>query len=294
VEVIGFSEEEGVRYAAPYLGSRAMAGTFDPALLQRRDANGISMAEAIESFGLDSNWQSAGRDPDGILAYLEAHIEQGPVLERLDQPLAVVTAIAGQSRYRVRFRGQPGHAGTLPMAGRQDALAAASEWILAVEKAGGETEGAVATVGSVTVTPNAGNVVPGEVLCSLDVRHARDEVRLPLVEQLLDTAEAIAARRGIACETELVSRQNAVPMDSEMCQLLHEAAGELVPGLVSGAGHDAAIMAGLVPAGLLFLRNPGGLSHCPEESVTLDDVAEALDAIWRFVGLLAGEFEKGG
>ncbi len=198
IEVIGFSDEEGVRFKTPYLGSRALAGSFDPNFLELCDPNGVSMRRAMGDFGLHADaWPNAGLEKVRVVGYFEAHIEQGPVLESLGAPLGIVSAIAGQSRVRLRFRGQPGHAGTLPMNGRRDALAAASEWILEVENVGCQTPGLMATVGYLEVVPNTANVVPGEVLCSLDVRHAADATRQNAVSGLLGAAQNIARRRGV-------------------------------------------------------------------------------------------------
>ncbi|RYX83546.1 allantoate amidohydrolase [bacterium] len=293
VEVIGFSEEEGVRYKTPYLGSRAIAGTFDSYLLGLLDSNGISMSQALHQFGLPPEaWQNARYDSAGIIGYLEAHIEQGPLLEALDAPLGIVTDIVGQSRLQLRFMGQSGHAGTLPMQWRRDALVATSEWILAVESFGNVTDGLMATVGTINVGPNTSNVVPGETICSLDVRHANDAVRETAVDGLLAMASRIAAQRGIGFEVLARSNQNAVPMDSRLRSLLQRACdktGVHAPEMVSGAGHDAAVMATLCPCAMLFLRTPGGASHCPEEAVLVDDVALALEAMHSFLLSIARE-----
>ncbi|BCM93909.1 N-carbamoyl-L-amino-acid hydrolase [Abditibacteriota bacterium] len=293
IEVIGFSEEEGVRFRTPYLGSRAIAGTFDPNLLSLLDHNGVSMAQALRHFGLaPEGWEHARYQSDSILGYLEAHIEQGPLLETLDAPLGIVTDIVGQSRLQVRFKGQSGHAGTQPMNLRRDALTAASEWVLAVESLGGATEGLVATVGSLDVGPNTPNVVAGETVCSLDVRHPNDSARESAVEKLLATASDIATRRNINFEILARSSQKAVPMDTQLREQLQAACDGLsvnAPEMVSGAGHDAAIMAMLCPCAMLFLRTPGGASHCPEEAVDLDDVALALEAMHSFLLSLSPE-----
>lgn len=295
LEVVGFSEEEGVRFGVPYFGSHTLAGSFDPTLMLRKDVNGISLPQAIRDFGLNPEaWRTAAREPGSILAYFEAHIEQGPVLEYLGQPLGVVSAIVGQSRFRVRFTGQPGHAGTLPMELRLDALAAAAEWILAVEQTGKQVPGAVVTVGELHVVPNAPNVVPGEVLCSLDVRHAEDEARKLLVSELLEAARCIAEARRLTYAVEPVGNHAAVPMNSRLTALLKQAVanGGEVRELVSGAGHDAAIMAHVAPTAMLFLRSPGGLSHSPKEAVIPGDVTAAVSAMWRFLGLLAEEVAR--
>ncbi len=282
VEVVGFSEEEGVRFKTPYLGSRALVGTFEAQWLELRDPNGISLRDALRDFGLHpENWRRA-RHHSPLLGYFEAHIEQGPVLESLGAPLGIVSAIAGQSRLQLRFAGEAGHAGTLPMNARRDALAAASEWILAVETMGNSVAGLVATVGALQVGPNAPNVVPGEVICSLDVRHASDPIRENAVGELLKAARDLVLRRGGAFEVLARADHPAVAMDETLRAALKSACGAETPAIVSGAGHDAAIMAAICPTAMLFLRTPGGASHCPAETVTTADVALALGAMGRF------------
>lgn len=283
LEIIGFSDEEGVRFKTPFLGSRAVAGRFDPNFLELRDAQGTSMREAMENFGLEADAWPSARCETKILGYLEAHIEQGPRLESLGAPLGIVSAIAGQSRARLRFCGESGHAGTLPMAQRRDALAAASEWVLAVEAVARSVADLVATVGWVEVTAGAANVVAGEVMCSLDVRHADDNVREKAAAELVEAAAAICQRRRTRLEIVSQASQLAVPMDAALCARLGAILGPGAPEIVSGAGHDAAIMAAVAPCAMLFLRTPGGKSHCPQEAVNAEDVALALGAMRDFV-----------
>jgi allantoate deiminase len=291
VEVVGFSEEEGVRYRAPYLGSLALSGRFDPALLDREDGDGVPMSEAFRAFGLDpSRVTEAAYAPGRVVAYLEAHIEQGPLLESWGAPVGVVTAIAGQSRLRVRFDGRAGHAGTAPMDLRRDALPAAAELILDVERLARSVAGLRGTVGAVEARPGASNVVPGSVSLSLDVRHEADDVRERAVADLLGRAEAIAARRGLGFRVEHGEHHRAVAADPSLADLLASAvrgAGHEPRRLVSGAGHDAAVMASLAPMAMLFLRSPGGVSHHPDESVVPSDVAVALDVLRRTLFALA-------
>jgi allantoate deiminase len=295
VEVIAFSEEEGIRYRTPYLGSAAVAGRFDPAWLERRDAAGISMAEAIRRFGLDpARIPEAAYRPEQLLGYLEVHIEQGPVLESWGLPVGVVEAIAGQSRYGFRFLGKAGHAGTLPMELRQDALAAAAEFVVAVEAAARARDGLRATVGALTVAPGAVNVVPGEVTLSLDVRHARDEVREEATAALLHHAASIASRRGVRFVIERAEHYPAVPADPRLTELLAAAVhaqGLPAQRMVSGAGHDAAVMATVAPMAMLFVRSPGGVSHHPDEAVLDADVGIALEVMQRFVSSLTRGLE---
>jgi len=292
IEVIAFSEEEGVRFGMPFLGSRAVAGRFDPDLLELRDADGISVREAIVDFGLASEDIDHALASEDTVGFFEIHIEQGPVLEAEGLSLAVVTGIVGQTRGEVRFTGQANHAGTTPMHLRHDALAVAAEWISAVEAyarrqesaAGGS--GLVATVGKLRVEPNAGNVIAGSVIASLDVRDARDAEREAAVAALLDDAARIGKRRGVDCQWALKISQPAVPMDEQLTALLAESvegAGFPVRRLASGAGHDAMVMATRVPSAMLFLRSPGGISHHPAESVLEDDVRDALAAARTFL-----------
>jgi allantoate deiminase len=295
LDVIAFSEEEGVRFGTPYLGSRAVCGRFDPALLERTDADGVALAQAVRDYGLDPAAIPVAAYPAGQVAgYLEAHIEQGPVLESLDLSLGVVEAIVGQSRYWLTVTGRAGHAGTQPMEHRRDALAAAAAFVGAVERTARATPGLRATVGSLTVAPGAVNVVPGEVRLSLDVRHAEDGVRTAAVADLLGQARAITAGRRVGLVVEPVTDQVAVPCDGELTGRLAaavEAAGHPLHRLVSGAGHDAVVMASLCPVAMLFLRSPGGVSHHPDERVRPEDVRAALDVMVRF---LAAELDRDG
>lgn len=289
IEVVGFSEEEGVRFGSPFIGSRALVGTIDDALLARRDADGSSVADAIRTFGLDPAAAGEARVTGTTLGYLEFHIEQGPVLERLNLPLGVVTSIAGQSRLDVRFEGKANHAGTTPMHLRRDALAGASEWIGAVERDAAATPSLVATVGKIEAQPGAGNVIAGSVRMTLDVRHTNDEVRAGAVKHLLDSAQQIAARRGLAASSELRLDQAAVAMDARMVEMLScamKAGGFVEHRMHSGAGHDAMVMAGRMPAAMLFLRSPGGISHHPDEAVLEADVAAALVTGLHFIDQL--------
>ncbi len=277
IEVVGFSEEEGVRFGVPFIGSRAFIG--DPV----RDAR---IDEAVRGFGLDP---FRIEEAESALGYLEFHIEQGPVLEKIGLPVAVVDAIAGQSRFSVRFEGQANHAGTTPMHLRRDALAAAAEWTVTVEREARAAEGVVATVGKIEAHPGAANVIAGSVEVSLDVRHVADELRISTTTRLLRCAEQIAMRRGLAVCWERHLDQAAVRMDPDLTGTLEHAVrgcGETVYRMTSGAGHDAMIAARRMPAALLFLRSPGGTSHHPAEAVLPEDVAVALAVGARFLELL--------
>ncbi|MGK0618046.1 allantoate amidohydrolase [Meiothermus cerbereus] len=291
LEVIAFSEEEGVRFGVPFLGSKAVTGQFEPELLRLKDAQGQTVEEAIRAFGLEpAHIPQAAYNPAQVKGFLEFHIEQGPVLEALGYPLGVVEAIVGQSRLEVAFRGKAGHAGTTPMHLRQDALAGAAEWMVLVEREARGEPGLVATVGLITALPGAANVIPGEVRMSLDVRHPYDEVRSLAVANLVTRAQQVAQRRGLELDYFTRYEQAAVPCDPELNEMLAlsaQAQGYPVHRMVSGAGHDAMIMAALCPSAMLFLRSPGGLSHHPEESVWPQDTEAALRVGLDFLQRLA-------
>jgi allantoate deiminase len=292
IEVIAFSEEEGVRYGVPFVGSRAVAGRFDDALLALTDADGISMEAAMRGFGLDPGRIGEAALDANVMGFLEIHIEQGPVLEAEDLRVAAVTAIVGQTRLSLTFIGHANHAGTAPMHLRRDALAAAAEWITAVEALAQRTEGLAATVGKITVEPNGGNVVPGLVQVSLDLRHAHDASRSAAVEELVAKAGEIVERRGLTLERKDQLDQPAVPMDERLTAYLGaaiEVAGYPAKTMASGAGHDAMVMAARVPTAMLFLRSPGGISHHPAETVRVEDVEAALRVGREFLRRLSSE-----
>jgi allantoate deiminase len=293
IEVVAFSEEEGVRYGVPFLGSRAMAGHFDTArFLGLRDRDGVAMEEAIRAFGVDPGKIAEAAIGDDVLGYFEIHIEQGPVLEAEDLSVASVLSIAGQSRFTMKFAGHANHAGTTPMGLRRDALAGAAEWIVEVENCAKQTEGLVATVGRLNLEPNAGNVIPGFVNLGFEVRHANDSIRNGSATALLERAKMIADRRGLALECDAHLDQPAVPMDEKLTAFLDEAMEALgfpARQMPSGAGHDAMVMASRVPTAMLFLRSPGGVSHHPSESVREEDVEAALRVGQKFVERVAVE-----
>jgi allantoate deiminase len=298
LDVVGFSEEEGVRFGVPFLGSRAVTGRYDAELLARRDTGGVSVAEAIRAFGNDpDDLPGAAYRPQALLGYLEPHIEQGPVLESLGLPVGVVEAITSAARLRLTFTGRAGHAGTAPMATRRDALAGAAAFVLAVERRARRVPGLVATVGQLEVQPGASNVISGEVRLSLDVRHPEEAVRDEAIGALLEEAAGLAAGRGLALTHEWQSRQAAVACDPRLMGLLEEAvreAGHPVHRLVSGAGHDAMIMSELAPVAMLFVRSVGGVSHHPDEAVLAEDVAAAHEAVVAFLRRLGAAVGAGG
>lgn len=292
IEVIAFSEEEGVRFGVPFLGSRAVAGRFHRALLSLRDLDSVTLDSAIRDFGLDPDAIPSAASDDNAIAFVEIHIEQGPVLEAEELSVAAVTSIVGQTRMQIEFTGQANHAGTTPMRLRRDAFAAAAEWIVSVEKIAKCTADLVATVGKVNVKPNAGNVIPGSVELSLDVRHTRDSNRRTAVQELLDAARSIADRRGVSVEWVTKMDEPAVPMDERLTSYLTdamEAARLPVKTMPSGAGHDAMVMAARMPTAMLFLRSPGGISHNPAETARAEDVEASLHVGRQFLKRLAAE-----
>jgi allantoate deiminase len=277
LEIVAFSEEEGVRFSKPYIGSHAYAGTLDPAWLQLTDKSGTTVEQAIQNFGLNPTPLKTLKPRTDLQAYIELHIEQGPVLQSLGLPLGIVSAIAGQTRMMLEFIGIAGHAGTTPMSIRSDALTAAAEFILAVEAHAQEIPGLVATVGRIDASPNASNVIPGDVHLSVDIRHAKDAVRENAVSALLSLAGDIPSRRRIRVRPSARADFPAVPMSNPLAAALEQAADPYLPHrLVSGAGHDASVLAAIAPTAMLFVRSPGGVSHHPEESVIAADIAIAL------------------
>jgi hydantoinase/carbamoylase family amidase len=288
LEVIGFSDEEGVRFGAPYIGSSAVAGRFHMGLLQQRDAHGLALADVMRQAGLDPEAiRALARRPSDLLGYIEVHIEQGPVLLHQDLPVGIVTSIAGSVRHRVTIRGVAGHAGTVPMSLRHDAAATAAEVVLAVERRCAAGSTLVGTVGRLEIPNGAINVIPGRCDLWLDIRAGDDATRDAAVQDILATIAQIAERRGVTAEITEIARHPAVACAPHMQVLLAQAvdrAGVSPFHLSSGAGHDAAMFSGLTDIGMLFVRcGNGGISHSPLETVTVEDVDVAarvlLDAI---------------
>ncbi len=288
VEVLAFAEEEGARFQTSFLASRAFLGKFDPSIRERRDASGVGFDEAMQAAGLDpAAIASDPRDPATLAAYVEVHIEQGPVLLDEGLPLGVVTAIAGGTRHRVKVTGAPGHAGTVPMAMRRDALAAAAEMVVAVESRAKAGTGLVGTVGILEVRDGTGNVIPGEVEFTVDIRSGDDAVREAAERDVFAGFDAIAKRRGVA----VTSRRNHAvratacsPRIQDRLAASVAAAGAPVRLLPSGAGHDAMVMAEATEVGMLFVRcGAGGVSHNPAETVTPGDAGLAAAALLDFL-----------
>ena len=291
IEVIAFSDEEGVRYQCAYLGSKVMAGKFHSRDLMRVDADGISMAEAISAYGGNPARLNFSRaNPKELLGYVEVHIEQGPVLEKKNLAVGIVTGIAGQTRCRICFVGRAGHAGTTPMRLRKDALCAAAEFITGVESLAKKSRGLVATVGQIDASPGASNVIAENVGLSLDIRHQDDAKRHAAGRSLKGMARRIARKRGVVADWEVVQDTGAVPCSPALSKLLARAARNYqskVLSLPSGAGHDAAVLASITPVAMLFVRCRGGVSHHPDESVKSADVRVALSVLNDFLQLLA-------
>jgi allantoate deiminase len=290
IEVIGFSDEEGVRFGIPFIGSRALVGRLDDELLNREDASGISIRSAIENFELKTAEIPMACIGEDVLAYLEFHIEQGPLLEDLGLPLGIVETIAGQSRLEFTFAGHANHAGTTPMHLRHDALAGAAEWIIAVERVAQASPGLVATVGAIDAKPGVINAIAGEARVSLDLRHASDAIREKTVNDLMFQAEEIAKRRGLLVELKTLLDQRAVAMNPSLVKEIAEAmvkCGCEPHRMVSGAGHDAMILAERVPAAMIFLRTPGGISHHPSETVQVADIGKAIQCGMQLLAQLA-------
>ena len=287
IELIGFCDEEGCRFHTTYLGSKAVAGSFDKEILDAKDERGISLDEVIESMGGNVNELSKDAIAKGNwLGYFEIHIEQGPVLYEKDIPVGLVTAIAGQCRAGMVFNGEAGHAGTVPMNMRKDALACAAEFVLAVEKFAAVREHLVATVGKLHIINSASNVIPGEVITSLDLRSANETVLASSYDAIKMIAEEICSKRGIVLEWNLIQQSKPVICDEGMSNLLKQSisgAGLETIELVSGAGHDAVPVSEVSPVAMLFVRCFKGISHNPLENVELKDIAAAIKVSDTFI-----------
>ena len=287
LDVIAFSEEEGLRYSTPMFGSKTICGKFDKAYLDLQDEDGISVKEAIVNFGLDpKEIDKSAYNRDTVLGFLEVHIEQGPRLAAMHKALAIVTAINGATWATATFVGKAGHAGTSPMEGRQDALLAAAELALSLEKIALQTEKLVATVGKIDVKPGSSNVIPAKVSFSIDIRHPEDEIRQKSVDKVLQQAKMIAKKRNLVFEYQQNTIHYSTKMNQRFIDILRDISPD-TPMLSSGAGHDAMIMAEFTPTVMLFVRSPNGISHSPEEIVFEEDVAAALELTVKFLRKLS-------
>jgi hydantoinase/carbamoylase family amidase len=295
IDVIGFGEEEGVRFGTTLMTSRATAGTFEAEWLALQDADGTTVAQALDRFGLNAaRIADAAYDGGQLLGYLEAHIEQGPVLEDLGLPLAVVTSIAGAKRLAFEIGGMAAHAGTMPMDRRQDALVGAAHCIAAIEQQA-VAHGVLATVGTIEALPGGVNVVPGGARFTLDIRAGDDGRREAALDAIAAAAERCCADRGLTIDVQLLHQASAAPCDPTLQAAIArgiEATGQTPHYMESGAGHDAMALATLCPVGMLFLRCTGGISHHPDEAVLVDDVARTFTALHATVQALAAEHAR--
>jgi allantoate deiminase len=293
IDVLAFGDEEGSRFRATLASSSACAGVFDRAALTTTDGSNMTLAEALKAYGKTAEGISAAAyNPADVVGYVEVHIEQGPVLEAENLPLGVVTGIVGQSRLRVMVLGEAGHAGTVPMNMRRDALAGAAELMLAVEQAArhNETDNMVATVGRIDAFPGAINVIPGRVGFSLDLRSSTDALRLAAIGRIREAARGIAGRRKLDIVFEPFYETQTTACAPEFQDLLMDAVtalGQHAIRLPSGAGHDAQVMAKLCPAAMLFVRCRGGISHNPAEFASEADMGLATTALIGFIEQLA-------
>lgn len=291
VEVLGFSEEEGVRFASGYLGSQAYCGKLGRSTLALRDAEGVSIREALEARngGTFEAPPAAHRKRD-LLGYVEVHIEQGPVLEAANLAVGVVSAIFGQSRFKIAWKGKAGHAGTTPMKLRRDALAGAAEFAVALEKLARRTPGLVATIGTIEVPGGASNVIPGEVRHTLDIRHAEDRVRKEVIQKLRMLGGVISGKRSLGCDWTQTQDDAAIACSPGLTDLLAGSVRRIqkrVLSVPSGAGHDSVVMASLAPVAMLFVRGRDGLSHHPDEFTKPADLGVALRVMIDFLLSLA-------
>jgi hydantoinase/carbamoylase family amidase len=290
IELTGFCDEEGCRFHTTYLGSKAVAGSFDEAILDTKDAAGISLQQVIEqNGGIVNKLQKDAIIKNNWLGYFEIHIEQGPVLYEKDIPVGIVTAIAGQCRAGMVFNGEAGHAGTVPMNMRKDALACAAEFVLETEKFAANKTNLVATVGKLHIINSASNVIPGEVICSLDLRSADKAMLSSSYQAIKKIAENICNKRNIALEWNLIQQATPVFCDNNMNTLLRQSikeAGYEVIELISGAGHDAVPVSEVSPVAMLFVKCFKGISHNPLENVELKDITAAIKVSDNFIAKL--------
>ncbi|HUG10937.1 MAG TPA: allantoate amidohydrolase [Opitutaceae bacterium] len=291
VEVVGFSEEEGVRFASGDIGSEAFCGRLTEATLALRDSNGVTMREALETRnGRPFAPPATAHHRGELLGYVETHIEQGPMLEAAGLAVGVVSAIVGQSRFQIVWRGKAGHAGTTPMRLRRDALSGAAEFAIAVERLARKTRGLVATIGVFDVLGGASNVIPGEVRHTLDIRHAADDVRKEAVAKVRAIAAAIAARRSLRCVVKPTQDDRAVSCSPELTAQLAESVRRVQGRSIevpSGAGHDGVTVSRIAPVAMLFVRSRDGLSHHPDEFTSHHDLGVALRVMIDFLTGLA-------
>ena len=287
VEILAFADEEGVRFPTALVGSRALAGRYDNQVLDMRDANGVSLRTAMADFGLNPDGICAlKRDPDNVIGFLETHIEQGPVLEREGEAVGIVTAICGIERHQIEIVGETGHAGTLPMEGRRDALVTAAAIVTELNRAAKITPDLRATVGALTVEPNVVNAVPRAAHLTAELRSPCDETRRAAGVELHRFAELLAQEKGVRIDCTRTYAQTAQPCSPDLSMQLGRAVkqtGGRAVSLPSGATHDASAMADLCPIIMLFVRSQDGISHKPEEFTAPEDMNTAIDVLARFL-----------
>lgn len=287
IEIVGFGDEEGVRFGTTLLGSRAIAGTLDPQVLETKDAKDVSIADALRGFGLDpQRVHSVRKERQQVLAYAELHIEQGPVLEAEGLPVGVVSAINGFSRLRVTLTGMAGHAGTVPMSLRRDALAAAAECVLAIERIGGGEPELVSTVGRIEALPGAINVIPGDVTFTVDVRAPKDDSRKAAVGAIRSSIESISRKRNVQAKIEGLQEHGVAACSEWLMQQMERAvAAQGLPlrRLPSGAGHDGMAIQAIADICMLFVRCKGGISHNPAESIAEADAGAGARVLASFI-----------
>jgi hydantoinase/carbamoylase family amidase len=296
LEVLAFGDEEGVRYPKTLISSSTIAGAVDASVLDMKDQTGMTMRDALAEFGADASHLTAEAYlRANVMGYLEVHIEQGPILDQANEPLGVVTAIAGQGRYRIHIHGEAGHAGTVPMAIRHDALAGAAEIITLVEDVArkGAKANLVATVGDIRAMPGASNVIPGAADFSLDVRAADDATRTAAATEIRQRGRQIGARRGVVFGMETVHEKPVAVCAPRLRRAIsagiQQVTGKAPRELMSGAGHDGQAMVKLTDIGMIFVRCRAGISHNPLEYVTPDDMGLATEALIRTIEALAAE-----
>lgn len=296
LEIVAFGDEEGTRFGATLLGSRALAGTWDEEWFGLADSEGITMAQAFRDFGLDpTRVGEAARQPEDLIGYLEAHIEQGPFLEAANRPLGVVTSIAGARRFQITIHGEARHAGGTPYARRQDALVGASQAVVEIERIG-KDHNAIATVGQMAAYPGAVNVVPGRAEFSLDVRAETDELLHTAWTSIETAIKDTCTERRLSYEIEEIHAAPTVFVDELLKEAVVEgirSTGDAEPmALFSRAGHDAMAVAAIAPVGMLFTRCHDGISHHPDESITVEDAAYTLNAMEQAVWHVAAQADK--
>lgn len=296
IDIVGFCDEEGVRFTTTYLGSSVLSNTFEEAWLSREDEQGVRLGELIKANGGDcTQILSDGYHTENCLGFYEVHIEQGPVLENEALSVGIVTSIAGQTRVEVKFKGKVGHAGTTPIYLRKDALCAAADFVTLVENYAKNAKGTViATVGKFLTSPNVSNVIPGDVLCSLDLRSPDNQKMNEGLEALRLKTLALCKERGITLSWDVLQQNESVTCDEQLSALLEKAVGKKnkVLKLASGAGHDAVMLSKVMPVSMLFVQCKDGLSHHPDEFVEFNDMCIALDVSDTFMDVFLADYQE--